>query len=369
MRKSIFSIAVVVTLFAGVSQTAAIADQPPSELLLQVVELPRVAHVPLKNVLKLIASQANLRLSYELEAIEHERISLDTPIDANLPSITAGDALTLVLEPLGLKYELAGDRVLIGLKDDPQRVEEISYPIADLLSVPGTSPPTPDDGAKLVDLIKTTIAQPTWGNRHLTIKVDSETKRLVILQTTDVHSQIAALLKQLRRLRQEGAPRESLKTLVNINVQNAPLSKVVGTISEQCHLNILLILTPGIGDPAVSINAKDITGQEALARLLSPLGMKQTIAHEALTVAADNDFVGVVYPVADLLQHGASFASMIERIRADVQPESWSSRGGEASIQAFETNQSLVVTQNQKGHELVKAILEKLRANRYAPVA
>jgi hypothetical protein len=61
-----------------------------------------------------------------------------------------------------------------------------------------------------------------------------------------------------------------------------------------------------------------------------------------------------------LLKNGESLASIVDRVSHEVMPESW--HRGSGSIQAFDTNHSLVVTQNEKGHELTKAYLQKLRA-------
>jgi general secretion pathway protein D len=57
----------------------------------------------------------------------------------------------------------------------------------------------------------------------------------------------------------------------------------------------------------------------------------------------------------------ADFDSLIDLITATIQPTTWDDVGGPGSIQPFETNLSLVVSQTQEVHEQIKDLLEQLR--------
>ena len=57
----------------------------------------------------------------------------------------------------------------------------------------------------------------------------------------------------------------------------------------------------------------------------------------------------------------ADFDSLIELITGTLSPTSWDSAGGTGTIQPFEPNLSLVVTQTQEVHEQIKYLLEQLR--------
>ena len=57
----------------------------------------------------------------------------------------------------------------------------------------------------------------------------------------------------------------------------------------------------------------------------------------------------------------ADFDSLIQLITATIQPESWDEVGGPGSVQPFETNLSLVVSQTQEVHEQIVDLLEQLR--------
>lgn len=58
---------------------------------------------------------------------------------------------------------------------------------------------------------------------------------------------------------------------------------------------------------------------------------------------------------------GADFDSLIELITTTVAPTTWDSVGGPGSIQPFETNLSLVISQTQEVHEEIADLLEQLR--------
>jgi len=57
----------------------------------------------------------------------------------------------------------------------------------------------------------------------------------------------------------------------------------------------------------------------------------------------------------------ADFDSLIELITATIQPDSWDDVGGAGSVQPFQTNLSLVVSQTQEVHEQIVDLLEQLR--------
>ena len=60
----------------------------------------------------------------------------------------------------------------------------------------------------------------------------------------------------------------------------------------------------------------------------------------------------------------ADFDSLINLITGTVKPQTWDSVGGPGSIQPFETNLSIVVSQTQDVHEEIVDLLEQLRRMR-----
>jgi beta-lactamase regulating signal transducer with metallopeptidase domain len=147
-----------------------------------------------------------------------------------------GDALTAMLEPLGLKVWLNAETVMIGMAEEPGAADPVeklhlrSYNVADLVSpirqtpiatnnaasaVPAEPSPAPLqpvalttesatavewDFATLVELIKTSIEPESWEDGHGAIlNVDRKTISFVVKQTDEAHGAIAKLLSQLRK--------------------------------------------------------------------------------------------------------------------------------------------------------------------------
>ena len=147
-----------------------------------------------------------------------------------------GEALTAMLEPLGLKVWLNAETVMIGMAKEPGAADPVeklhlrSYNVADLVSpirqtpiatnnaasaVPAEPSPAPLqpvalttesaaavewDFAPLVELIKTSIEPESWENgRGAVLSVDRKTISFVVKQTDEAHDAIAKLLSQLRK--------------------------------------------------------------------------------------------------------------------------------------------------------------------------
>src|SRR5262249_15161464 len=121
----------LVTVILGIP-VASFAEDTESQLLHTVVSLPHVSHLPLRRVLELITKQADLRLAFDFESLEHATKALDTPIEASFPSIPAGRALTLVLKSADLSYEVVNKTILIKNEETEYASKEITYNVADL---------------------------------------------------------------------------------------------------------------------------------------------------------------------------------------------------------------------------------------------
>lgn len=57
----------------------------------------------------------------------------------------------------------------------------------------------------------------------------------------------------------------------------------------------------------------------------------------------------------------ADFDSLIELITSTIEQESWTDKGGQGSIEPFNTNLSLVISQTQEVHEKIADLLQQLR--------
>jgi len=358
MKRALF-----VLSLASFAMTVA-AHEPENEALLQVVQLPDVSHRPLKDVLRSITEQANLRLAFDLDAIDRAHVSLEAPVSANIRSLAAGKALDLVLEPCGLMYGATGKMIIVTAHRDSVQVwKQVSYPVDDLVNEIGMTPIANPDFAPLIDLIKSTVAPGTWNpDGRGKIRKSDDNRHLVIEQCEGAHNGIAELLMQLRWTAQS-APKISARKVVTLNFNDAPLSEVLAEISNQCQMNVLV--APGCGDPRVRIEIRTFTADEALAHLLPSLRLWRSYEHGALIVTPDRECYAVVYPI-DPPKGGSPQAALEEisqTITARVLPESWKQPAGEGtgpSIETFVTNRTLVVSQTRRGHELVEQFLNQL---------
>uniref|UniRef100_A0A7C4QX10 Type II/III secretion system secretin-like domain-containing protein n=1 Tax=Schlesneria paludicola TaxID=360056 RepID=A0A7C4QX10_9PLAN len=217
-------------------------------------------NVPLAEVIKKIATVADINIHFDPLGLEDEGITSTTPVSIDVDGIKVKSALNLMLEPLQLGY-MVKDEVLMITSRMRQQGDLVTatYSVADLVipipnfvpspsvlspnalsrsggmgggqmsvppagqpfaqvapdalgglaGVPGLdanerlrgAAPTPDFNT-LVDLITTTVAPDSWqevgGNGS--IRHYETTLSLVVRQTQKVHEEIADLLTQLRRL-------------------------------------------------------------------------------------------------------------------------------------------------------------------------
>lgn len=81
----------------------------------------------------------------------------------------------------------------------------------------------------------------------------------------------------------------------------------------------------------------------------------------------------IAYPVADLLPAGSrggtsrmkqDFAPLMASIRSEVLPRTWQGQGGSGTIVEFFLNDSLIVRNNQVGHERLTMFLREKRSAR-----
>lgn len=213
---------------------------------------------PLSEVIRKIATVAQINIHFDPLGLEDEGITSNVPVSIDVDGIKVKSALNLILEPLHLGY-MVKDEVLM-ITSRMRREGDLvtaTYQVADLvIPIPNFVPPvnglaaqpvarnvgggqmsippqgqlfpqvapemaggipvnpveaaqqqsrgaasTPDFDS-LIDLIMTSVAPESWqplgGNG--TIRQNETTLSLVIRQTQRVHEEIADLLTQLRRL-------------------------------------------------------------------------------------------------------------------------------------------------------------------------
>lgn len=197
---------------------------------------------------------------------------------------------------------------------------------------------------------------------------------------------------------QEVRVQNALSEPISLHFDEAPLAELLRHISQACNINMVVDatglqeegLTP---DVPVTINVDGVMLESALNVLLKPRGLDFMVEDEVLKITSHTRRLGRlttrVYAVADLvtpIPHRtpgnvrdkleemtapatSEFEWVEDLITTTVQPDSWSTAGGEAVIQRHEGTLSLVIRQTESAHEEIGELLRQLRELRGMEVA
>jgi hypothetical protein len=91
--------------------------------------------------------------------------------------------------------------------------------------------------------------------------------------------------------------------------------------------------------------------------------------HEVGKAYATVYYVGDMTP-ATKVNSGiqVDFDRLITDLTTEVLPNTWVDRGGAAAIKEFQTNQAIVISHDQDGHERIAKYLERRRRERTIPM-
>jgi hypothetical protein len=192
-------------LFYG-ALTASPADvQSVRKTLAQPVSHWDFDQIPLTEVAEHVASTHKITVALDTKAFENMSIDAsNTQVTFSVKGIPLGQALSLLLERVGLTWTLEGDYVRITTKEFAEgRLVVGGYPVGDL--APDRKPD------RLIETISKTISPEKWesagGPGSISPFTSDKLNVLVISQTDAVHRQIAALLAQLRAKGQAVPPK------------------------------------------------------------------------------------------------------------------------------------------------------------------
>lgn len=164
--------------------------------------------VSLSNALQQIAQRYSVDIVVDEPALTEAGVTVETPVDVKVRQVRLATVLDLMLEPLGLAYEVK-DRVI--RITNPERLAGAPvtrvYSVSDLIQSDQTATtndqPSPETEAalkRLADVITGTVDPDGWsmhgGNGYL--QPHPGTQSLVIRQTAAVHEEIQKLLTDMR---------------------------------------------------------------------------------------------------------------------------------------------------------------------------
>ena len=168
---------------------------------------------------------------------------------------------------------------------------------------------------------------------------------------------------------------QKLQEPISFDFVETPLSDVIEFFNKSHQIEILMnessLEDIGLsGDEAVTLNLSDVTLHAGLRQILYPLGLTYVLKEDALIITpvqqAKQELNRAVYPVRDLIQFnergedaGDQAEDLKQLIMSSIEPNSWDSVGGPASLDII----SGVLTISQTGQALseVEKLLSALR--------
>lgn len=181
------------------------------------IELPGV---PLKQVIEEIQNQHNINFFFSAIPLKAEGISIEEPVNVSLSGVPLKSVLKIILEPLGLAYEIDQEVLKITTQAEVDRhLKTRTYPVGDLctsekdfiaiqnailigcqLSFKARKQSWSAEGLVLQG--PRSAPAPYQTNINPAMTFVPQCQALVVNETEEIHEKIVELLTQLRQVRQ-----------------------------------------------------------------------------------------------------------------------------------------------------------------------
>jgi len=322
--------------------------------------------------------------------------------------MSLGRALRVVLQDMDLTYSIQDDALLVTAWDespeDPWQRALLprTHPVDDLIGLDGSTEDRDAALDRLARLVSDSVHPWSWngsgGSGEIHPAPLQDGSLLVVVQTAEVHQQVADFLAALHEMVQDaaaGRPLEprvamwdcqsspeieaiftALRKKVTLDFQEKPLREVARSLSALSGVSVLLdVRAIGIpADTAVSFAVREMTLRSALRLMLRQLDLTFVIQDQVLLITTPDRLQRVrslaLYPVGDLLagqkssdQHWRDLDGLTSLITAAVAPYGWDSVGGFGSIVRVQSDdvQGLLVSQTRYVHQRIAELLTLLR--------
>jgi hypothetical protein len=179
----------------------AVAEAKIRKALDSLTELDFV-DTPLTDVVTYLQDLHKINIAFDHKAMSDAGYRTDVQITRTLRGVTLRSALRLILRDLGLTYVIGDEVLLITIPDEAQnRPVAKQYAVADLVAVRDENDKPWDDYGTLIRIVTNAIAPTSWTENGGVGTIGGVTfgnaKLLVVLQTEEVHEEIARLLEEL----------------------------------------------------------------------------------------------------------------------------------------------------------------------------
>ncbi|HEX7447730.1 MAG TPA: DUF1559 domain-containing protein, partial [Pirellulales bacterium] len=335
----------------------------------------------LSGLIEVLSQISAVPITLDIEALSAAGVKPDAKVAVTLTDATVGEILSAAIEPYDLRYVIVGEHVVV---TDRRRGEEerttVRYEVADLARQ--------DAGglAELVSLVTRFIIPTSWQEAGGTGVIAQKDRALVVEQTEPVHRQLADFLDRLRLARGLPVDRaaQPAATLASrfARAQEKLAAPVTATFREPTALNQIVsqleyaaevkIVFDGLALAATEVSpatpARLVADNQPLAsaleQLLAPLRLSYRVLDgatiEITTAREAREHLEIeFYPVKSLLAASGSADELIERIRGEVDSESWDELGGGAALAVDGPSSYLIVLQSQPVQRALEAWLAK----------
>ncbi|HXT59526.1 MAG TPA: hypothetical protein VN699_12875 [Pirellulales bacterium] len=166
---------------------------------------------PLLDVVEFLAQRHKISIQLDHNALRDAGVDGDAPITCALEGVALRSALKLLLDEFDLTYVADDGFLLVTTKTEAEnKLSFRIYPVADLVSTDSEFRSQLDPGGKdgndyhsLIQLIASSLAPRSWDEvgGPGSLSAHNKSGALGVSQTDEVHEEIAALLANLRRVR------------------------------------------------------------------------------------------------------------------------------------------------------------------------
>lgn len=347
----------------------------------------RLPGVPMIQAVRLLAGMSTLRITLDLDAMAEVGAGPRDPIRVQLKNATTAEILQAMASQRRLGWVLVDGQVLVTRPQDgaaPLRLEH--YDVSDLVGTEAAA------GEELAGWVGRLVAPRSWRQAGGQGTLQFANGILTVRQTDRVHSDLQAFWRRLRLARglwpREWGPADP--TLLSTRLDRAwaklrepvtlnffaptPLGQILAELEQSTHTTILVdwlsLAAAGMpGEPKGVLQVHQRPLWEALVELLQPWELSYRIVgpdlfevttRRAAAARLELEF----YPIRHLLAAGHSGPALVERIRAELAPASWSGSGGAGVAYLDGPSGHLIVLQSQPVQASIQIFLNGLAKGR-----
>ncbi|HVU86347.1 MAG TPA: hypothetical protein VHD36_03435 [Pirellulales bacterium] len=343
---------------------------------LPAVQFKRIA---LADYCDFLSRLSTIPITLDIDALAIVNVRPGDQISVALEDTTVGDALTEVLAKRGLMFLVDGQQLVVTSPDrKAAKPSSVSYDVHDLAGQGG------DDIAGVMTLVTRFVSPAGWQETGGPGRARIADGMLQIEQDPITQRNVALFLDKLRVARglapKETKPEDvTLKskyarakaTLDQVMTANfsveTPLVEVLSWLGREKSTRVVIdeasLAQAGLWShvPAKVVVEKQPL-YEFLSALLSPLGMTYRIVGDRTVQVFARQSQGdrmefEIYSLKDLLAARLDAAEIIERLRKQFDPASWTEGGGLGAMEFDEPSQSLLVVQTPEAQVRLENLL------------